>query len=967
MMCGGPVSEARSLKAFRFASFLAATLMWLSLAPAEAAFLPRLVKDLSTNSAGSQLGPFVVWNGVAYFRAFDPTHGSELWRSDGTEAGTWLVIDLLPGAEGSSPSSIIVWSNQLWFAATTGTNDVALMRSDGTSNGTFVVKSGFPDHADTVFGYLTAVGNQLFFYGYDDEHHRELWKSDGTEAGTVLVKDINPGPVESLPIFITDVNGTAVFRANDGTNGVEIWASDGTEAGTVMLRDIEPGASSSYPDSFTMLGTNLFFAARNGTELWKTDGTSNGTALVATFSSAGFNSSIEYLTVVGTQLFFRATSSGDSELWRSDGTSNGTVRVKDIFSGGSSFPGYIADANGTAIFSADDGSVRELWRSDGTSSGTWRVKGTNGLTILGPYGMSRVNDSVYFRVNDSTNGTELWRTDGTSNSAVLIKDIWPGPSSSNPSVLADMGGFAFIAAATAEYGSELWRTDGTEAGTTFIKDINSRTGNTTLQTMGVVGDTFFFTVSSSELWKTEGTAATTERLYAFPAPVPSGSFLSPAMTLAGSLFFSAIDTNGSGQELWVSDGTANGTRMLKDIQPGAGSSSPWQFTRVGTNLYFVASGTNGNEIWKTDGTGAGTMEASDVYSGGNSSYPRGLIEYGGALFFHASHTNSRSGLFRIDSTQTGAVRLVEFTNETFYGIQRAAGQLFLFMSAGTNTVLWTSHGTPETTTLLGSVPIRSALSTKKFATAGRSDALLFTAGDNSAGFELWRSDGTLAGTYLVKDIYSDMYSSSLGPFFVADDIAYFAADDGVHGREIWRSDGTPAGTRLLKDIAPGVDRSASLYGNERMAAVNGLVFFWADESTHGTEVWMSDGTEMGTMLAHDLNPSTQIFYNYNGTGVFDSAGNRFYFIGDNGVTGRELWVIDVPPRPTLAAAIQQEQLVIESAGAAGQTRVLEQSSDLTTWTPFATNVAGADGFTRTTNGVPPGNRFFRARGVIGTP
>src|SRR3954471_586495 len=240
------------------------------------------------------------------------------------------------------------------------------MKSDGTSNGTFVVKTGFTGGSDTMLGELTLANDRLFFYANDGVHGRELWTSDGTEQGTVLVKDINPGPIESLPLFFKAVNGVTVFRANDA-NGIELWASDGTPDGTILLKDIEPGPASSYPSLFTMLGTNLFFAARIGTELWKTDGTTNGTTLVRTFNSASPSSSIDYLTVVGTQLFFRATVNGDAELWRSDGTSNGTVRVTDIFPGGSSYPGYIADLNGIAIFLADNGSGFQLWRSDGTS------------------------------------------------------------------------------------------------------------------------------------------------------------------------------------------------------------------------------------------------------------------------------------------------------------------------------------------------------------------------------------------------------------------------------------------------------------------------------------------------------------------------------------------------------------------------------------------------------------------------
>jgi ELWxxDGT repeat protein len=110
---------------------------------------------------------------------------------------------------------------------------------------------------------------------------------------------------------------------------------------------------------------------------------------------------------------------------------------------------------------------------------------------------------------------------------------------------------------------------------------------------------------------------------------------------------------------------------------------------------------------------------------------------------------------------------------------------------------------------------------------------LFRASDGASGFELWRSDGTEAGTQLVADIRPGAASSSPSSLTAAGASIYFAADDGAHGFELWRSDGTAAGTELVHDVAPGPRGSAILWA----ARAGTTLFFSADDGTHGQELW----------------------------------------------------------------------------------------------------------------------------------
>jgi ELWxxDGT repeat protein len=205
-------------------------------------------------------------NGTLFFTADDGTDGRELWKSDGTAAGTVLAKDINPGSAGSSPQSLTNVGEVLYFSADDGIHGRELWKSDGTGPGTVLVSTAGSGPAN-----LTNVNGTLLFTASDAVHGTELWKSDGTAAGTTLVKDINPGSADSAPYDLTNVNGILFFSAADGVHGSELWQSDGTAAGTVLVADVNPGPASSYLSGLTYAGGLLYFAADDGThgmELW---------------------------------------------------------------------------------------------------------------------------------------------------------------------------------------------------------------------------------------------------------------------------------------------------------------------------------------------------------------------------------------------------------------------------------------------------------------------------------------------------------------------------------------------------------------------------------------------------------------------------------------------------------------------------------------------------------------------------
>ncbi len=489
LACRHRLIEAAQMAGSRLNRFnwrnAATALLGLSLLLAATAWAQDavLVKDIRPGAINSLPEYHTNANGVLFFSANDGTNGFELWKSDGTAAGTVMVKDINPGAGHSTAEEITNVNGTVFFRAKDGINGVELWKSDGTAAGTVLVKDINPGPGHGGASGLTNVNGTLFFGADDGVNGAELWKSDGTAAGTVLVKDINPGPSGSSAGGGINVNGTLFFIADDGTNGFELWKSDGTAAGTVLVKDINPGPSHSFISFLTNVNGTLFFRADdgfNGEELWKSDGTAAGTVLVKDINSGAGSSDPGWLTNVNGTLFFSADDiTNGNELWKSDGTAAGTVLVKDIGLGDSgSFPFMLTNVNGLLFFSPDDGvNGYELWQSDGTAAGTFLLKdinpGPSGSSINFPYNLNGV---LFFQANDGTNGVELWNSLGTAGT-MLVEDINPGAGSSEPDFLINVNGTLFFNANDGSSGMELWAVLNSPAGSgVVVKPQDSVTG-----------------------------------------------------------------------------------------------------------------------------------------------------------------------------------------------------------------------------------------------------------------------------------------------------------------------------------------------------------------------------------------------------------------------------------------------------------------------------------------------------------
>ena len=439
----------------------------LVLAAPVAAQTPYLVKEIHPGpfGAGAVDGTLVNLEGLACFLGDDGQHGRQLWRSDGTEPGTFRLTDL-----GNTPALMTGAGAMLFFRGEDPASGGELWKTDGTLQGTGLVKDIWPgDHFGVWPSEIVPVGSTVYFLGVTPDEGVELWKSDGTPGGTVLVRDVNPGPVSSHPHQLTNVGGTLFFVGYDDVHGQEIWKSDGTAAGTVPVTSF---AEDPIPTRLTAVGGLLVFWASTpeaGNEAWRTDGTSEGTYLLrdiypGPLTSRSVGSEASQPAEVDGVLFFPADDPDHgSELWRTDGTSAGTVLVKDVIpgtTGGGVLEPFIA-LSGRLLFKGyDEDHSFEPWTSDGTDAGTFMIKDVEpgvGDSLFFP--AVRAGRQVYLQATNFVSGREIWRTDGTEAGTNLLHDFIPGATSSNSSPLGLAGSRVFMTADDGVHGFEPWAID----------------------------------------------------------------------------------------------------------------------------------------------------------------------------------------------------------------------------------------------------------------------------------------------------------------------------------------------------------------------------------------------------------------------------------------------------------------------------------------------------------------------------
>lgn len=473
------------------------------------------------------------------------------------------------------------------------------------------------------------LDGRVCFSAFHPASGRELWTSDGTEGGTRLVKDIFLGERSSEPSQPILFAGRLFFSAETESHGRELWASDGTEDGTFLVRDIDPGPGDGNPVSLVPFDGLLFFSAADygNRELWSSDGTEDGTRMFVDLAPGLVGSGPGSLTVSGDRLFFYAETSGHCrEPWVSDGTAEGTAMLADVrpgaFSGFDAFSSTFVGLDGFAYFNASNASFEGgLWFSDGTPEGTRKVDLTAASDPRDPTLLAFVGGRLLFSGRDG----RLWAlaADG------VLEPLGSFRATRFPVTAGDE---VFFSA-----GSELWRSDGTPEGTRLFVGPIPGEASSELRPVAFVDGRLWFTQHGGPwgLWTSDGTPEATVRVRASAFGFPQNPSFEN-----GRLWFVDSD-EAHGAEPWSSDGTAGGTRQVRDIDDVRTGNFYIQRLEPLARDRMLIFGPS--ELWVADGSSPGTVRVPGSEQLVTARFRPLAARLGGRVYFEAESPGGRAG------------------------------------------------------------------------------------------------------------------------------------------------------------------------------------------------------------------------------------------------------------------------------------------------------------------------------------
>lgn len=896
---------------------------------------------LLDGSLGDYPGPRVLGQ-VGSIALFLPGGAAEsgrtgLWRSDGTTLGTFPLTSRSAwwgySAGSYRPQEADPYHGRLYLLSYSYEDQkTELWRTDGTVAGTERVVA-FPRSLD--YATITVVDDRLLIC-FD----HEIWRSDGTADGTSLAATI-PGGTSAAIVARTSTHAIvevwdsglvlyddALYGIRGRAGGLErvlptregrwptgrvyangggaafltepirsssdkvIWWTDGTAAGSRAVtggESIPRSASTSdrWDDHpIAILGERIYFLSDVSSTVVDLSATSRVQRRGQTVLSLGHRAGLakEHLWVVslGDRLLFPRLGESGLELWVSDGTAAGSSLLVDACPGPCDSRPRHPFVNGSRLFwvATDARGEPGLWSTDGSSQGTLRL--VHGMHSLGPessldrWNLAAAGRRWVFAATDDFRGSELWTAEEANDSGRIVADLlFDDPPGCSLRTAVEFAGRTYLGLQLSP-GLEwrLFEVDGTAAPRDLLGDRRSSEGHAvvpldhallvalpswpgtvlaldpetggSLEPFGPsdeeVGPAFRFVGSvgralavfvdqlSGDLWITDGSLEGSEHLSG--APCPGGC---TAMSAIGERYLLLA----GGGQVYSFDAVARELRQL----PGPSDSwnlchgstyyycKPTFFDDRGRAYYEYWSPNNGRQrsLWRSDGTPEGTREVVPA-SGGEL---LGAVAVGPDLVYaiRPGDTRVRVSVIRGDEPLVMPLWLSEVgapsgVAEELIGLAR--GALFGGWDLEHGGELWFLDLVNQRANRLSDF-VDLDVSRLTGIPPGR--RVIYFTRREPEGLHLWRTDGSVEGTLRLAPLSESTWCGSV----TVGDRFYFCNQDTVRGRELWTSDGSPEGTHAVADIWPGI------HGSEpsELTVAGSYLYFSADDGVHGREVWVA--------------------------------------------------------------------------------------------------------------------------------
>ncbi|MBE9142503.1 hypothetical protein [Planktothrix mougeotii] len=506
--------------------------------------------------------------------------------------------------------------------------------------------------------------------------------------------------------------------------------------------------------------------------------------------------------------------------------------------------------------------------------------------------------------------------------AELVKDIFPASFDLSADSLTNFNNTLYFQVDQTEsyryaYSAkeQLWKSDGTETGTNLVKDQGSSYYTTSF--LDINNNSLYFEVynpdpstmtSSLQLWKTDGTDTGVQLVKDLGSSldIKSKSFI----PIENNLYFT-VGSSVDATQLWKTDGTETGTVLVKDFDNIISNVREINNSLyLDVNEYNPVTSTSTAQLWKTDTTNTGVELIKDfgdfIF---DYSYQDNTAIVNNTLYFEIRSPyfadSSSSQLWKSDGTDTGTTLVKDLGS--LKNLSEFLGKLnnnFYFSVSVTDSEdpytttheLWKSDGTDAGTTLVQdfgdySFDYLTTVNNTLYFTTNSYDTLT-----SKSNYQLWEIDGDNGNVSLLKDLGE----YSLSQWETIDNNLYFQLsryDSSTYTSttQLWKTDGTDIGTTLIQDFP-----NSSFMSEDELGVINNTLYFPLSDPNYGTELWMTDGTETGTIMVADINPgkrgsSPSIPVDVNGT---------LYLLADDGIHGNELWKLT----PTGSNLIPQDEL-----------------------------------------------------------